>query len=62
MFVRLEFLEVNFVSIRYQNTIEFFDKNEKKSEEVKDFWESKHLDQKLNALDKKRKIVEVTRG
>jgi hypothetical protein len=32
------------------------------SEEVKDFWEDKKLDQKLNTLDKKRKIVEVTRG
>ncbi|CAB5389647.1 unnamed protein product [Rhizophagus irregularis] len=33
--------------------------NEKVSEEVKDFWEDKKLDQKLNTLDKKRKIVEA---
>ncbi|GET01173.1 C2H2-type zinc finger transcription factor [Rhizophagus clarus] len=33
--------------------------NEKKSEEVNVFWENKHLDQKLDILDKKRKIVEA---
>ncbi|CAG8688795.1 9691_t:CDS:2, partial [Funneliformis caledonium] len=31
--------------------------NEKTSEEVKDFWEDKKFDQKLNTLDKKRGIV-----
>ncbi|CAG8699967.1 15628_t:CDS:2, partial [Racocetra fulgida] len=52
-------LEVNFVSIRYQNIIFYNDKNEKKSEEVKDFWEDNELDQKLNKIDKKRKLVEA---
>ncbi|CAG8444310.1 5140_t:CDS:2 [Ambispora leptoticha] len=33
--------------------------NEKVSEEVKDFWEDKKLDQKLVTLDKKRKIAEA---
>ncbi|CAG8476881.1 10091_t:CDS:2 [Paraglomus brasilianum] len=33
--------------------------NEKTSEEVKDFWEDKKLDQKLHTLDKKRKLVEA---
>ncbi|CAG8578485.1 6572_t:CDS:2 [Acaulospora morrowiae] len=33
--------------------------NEKASEEVKDFWEDNKLIQKLNILDKKRKLIEA---
>lgn len=46
---------------RYKTIVEALGNfaNEKISEEVKDFWEDNKLDQKLDILDKKRKIVEA---
>ncbi|CAG8476700.1 17897_t:CDS:2 [Cetraspora pellucida] len=46
---------------QYKTVVEALEKfaNEKTSEEVKDFWEDNKLDQKLNILDKKQKLIEA---